>query len=144
MRKQIRFTGLGLLGASMMMAPQAIYAEQAATSFRIGGIVRTICKVEFSNPAPIVTAGVVEFGNMTELCNQRDGYRLIMHHPEGMEGARFEIGGREVELSSGTETVLVDSSHPSFRVSEARLELAGGDSDPTALYFRVEPRGSIY
>ncbi len=51
----------------------------------ISGRVPTICTVDAnlqatSNLAP----GVNSLGRLVELCNNREGYRLVLKHPSGM------------------------------------------------------------
>jgi len=121
----------------------AASAEPVSTAIQIRGVVPTICRVEFSQPAVASANGVVALGSMGQLCNQIGGYRVIMQHPSGMGAATVTIDGETVALSAGNETVLVDVDHPAERTSTVSINLAG-QALPGALSFRAEPKGATY
>ncbi len=118
--------------------------SEQSTTIGIRGIVRTVCRVEFNQASAPVSGDTVDLGRMTQLCNNIDGYRVIMQHPAGLGGATVSIDGIEAPLSSGTETILVDSSNPAFRTNDVRLHLASGAASQLSLAFRIEPKGAVY
>ena len=131
---------IALIGGLPTGAAQA----ESNTTIGIRGIVRTVCRVEFNQASAPVSGDTVDLGRMTQLCNNIDGYRVVMQHPAGLGGATVSIDGIEAPLSSGTETVLVDSTHPAFRTNDVRLHLAGADAGQLNLAFRIEPKGAVY
>lgn len=143
MRRKAAFTfGLCLLGAASF-APA--HADPHSATFRIVGTVSTICQIEFQSQAVTPGNDVVELGQVSELCNNEDGYRVIMQHPAGLQNAKIEIHGAMVPLSAGSETVIVDANEPDERIGQARLFLATGTAtELPMLSFRVEPKGPIY
>ena len=90
-----------------------------------------------------VSNGVVDLGSFSELCNNREGYRVVLQHPEGLN-ASVEVNGFAIPLSQGSETVIVDYNQPEYRTSHARLRLASNDLLMPTLGFRIEPKGAIY
>ncbi len=107
---------MGLAAATMLGAVLAGQAG-ASTSVTIGGRVRTICQVSVSSAVPVSDAEAHRYsGRMSELCNNVEGYQLILRHPQGLENASVELDGQRIALSSqSTQTVIVDSQHPAAR-----------------------------
>lgn len=137
--------GAMLVGLSIMILPAGTaQAEPSTTRINIRGIVPTICRVEFSQAAVATGEDRVDLGQMTQLCNNIEGYRVIVQHPAGLSGAHFSVDGVEAPLSSGTETVLVDSNDPAYRTSGVSLHLASASAELSALSFRIEPKGATY
>lgn len=132
--------GLAVAAAS---GAQAVAAQDAAVS--INARARTICTVELGFGAPAkYEAGFNYLGQMTELCNNVEGYRLVLDHPQGMVGAAILLDGQRIEIApSASRTVIVDSSQPAYQEREIGLELASGaDSLPMVIY--AEPKGMIF
>lgn len=142
LRKRL-FTIAAITTAACVADVSASAANSGDGRFQITGIVRTICRVNFSNPVAPQQDGHVDFGAMTQLCNSAEGYRLILMHPSGLSGAKFRIGNSEVLLNSGTETVLAEASVPTYRLANAELEL-GAQTELSTISFRMEPKGMVY
>ena len=142
MRKLPLLISALLLSASA--AAPVIAAAQERANFRITGIVRTICRLEFSGFGTPQSNGVIDFGAFTQLCNASSGYRVFMQHPANMAGAVLIIDGRAVPLSNGTETVIADENHANFRTSNAQLDVRGVNVPLTNLSFRIDPKGAVY
>ena len=124
---------------------QPLAAASERSQFRMSATVKTVCRGSFSSgtiAAP--EAGRLELGLFTQLCNSRTGFRIAMQHPTGLDGSHLTLGGRVIPLSVGTETIIVDYSGPAFRVEHATLVLADAADIPTALSFRVIPKGPVY
>jgi len=134
---------VGLLLSAGIAQPVAA-ANQESAQFRLSGIVRTVCRLEFSGFGTPQGQGLIDFGAFTQLCNARSGYRVTMQHPANMTGAVLMIDGRAVPLSSGTETVIADENHAAFRTSNAQLDVRGVAVPLTNLSFRIDPKGAVY
>lgn len=122
----------------------AALAAPSSTQIAIHGVVPTICRVQFANPVVQPEAGVLNLGNMSEFCNQGEGYRVVVRHPAGLQQAQFTVDGVAVPLSSGTETVLIDSNGPRVRNSQVLLTLGGSPVQLASLSFSAEPKGITY
>lgn len=129
---------------SVGAAVPAAAASQETASFRLSGIVRTVCRLEFSGYGTPQSDGVIDFGAFTQLCNAGSGYRITMQHPSNMTGAVLMIDGRAVPLSSGTETVIADENHAVVKTSNASLDVRGVGFPLTNLSFRIDPKGAVY
>ena len=68
--------------------------RQASASFSVGVIVRTICRVELSSTATVVSPTEIDLGEMTELCNDGQGYRVTLNTPAGLAGGTVMKIGR--------------------------------------------------
>lgn len=143
--KTIARPAIVLAALAVTMSPASAQSTMgpAGAGFSVGGIVRTICRVEVSNSSVSEGGDQVDFGNLYQLCNDRHGYRVILQHPEGMTGATFLVGGTEIPLSPGSETVIIERPGPSEISETGRLRLAGG-ATLTGVGFRIEPRGAVY
>ena len=78
-------TALCLLAAGL---PATAAAAPSRVTWTIQGTVSTICRLDFDRPvATEPNGGIVELGSYSELCNDRDGYRIVMQHPAGLQNA---------------------------------------------------------
>lgn len=114
----------------------------AASSFTVTGVVPTVCRASIDGDFSPLHAGLNDLGRITELCNDVDGYRLVLSHPAGVEDASMLIDGQQIAIEpDAVETVLVDSNVPADR--QRHLQLVLGDSVPdlTRLTIYAEPKG---
>jgi hypothetical protein len=131
---------LSALAALMLLAQPAV----AGTSINIAGRVATICRVSLDQPATMVESGEQKLGRLTELCNNVEGYRLVLVHPTGLEDAFIVLDGERISISAGaSRTVIVDSNQPAFRERELSLVLASG-AEPVAVIIEAQPKGMIF
>ncbi|MBX3561927.1 MAG: hypothetical protein KF780_08955 [Sphingomonas sp.] len=141
--KHLKLAAFAMIGALIAIGGQgAAFASSENASINIRGTVRTVCRVQFNQPT-VANGAVIQLGQMQQLCNNIDGYRVVMQHPAGLNGATVSVDGVETPLSSGNETILVDSNRPDFRTSEVSLNF-GDMAGPGALSFRIEPKGTLY
>jgi hypothetical protein len=120
-------------------------AFAGGVSVGIRGTVRTICRVEVGAAAvPAFQAGETGLGRMTELCNNVEGYRLILIHPAGLVDAFAVVDGQRVPLSStATQTIIVDSNQPAFRERDLGIILSSGQT-AMGLSLRAEAKGMMF
>jgi hypothetical protein len=133
----------GLVGSLMITGALPANATERA-NFRVSGIVHTVCRLDIAGSSSVRNTGFIDFGTFTQLCNAKSGFRVIMQHPTNMGGATLMIDGRAVPLSSGNETIIVDSSQPIFKVSDAQLDVRNTTTPVHSLSFRIEPKGAVY
>ncbi|MDY6922359.1 MAG: hypothetical protein SWI22_00170 [Pseudomonadota bacterium] len=122
-------------------------APAVAGSVNIGihGRVGTVCRVEVGGPpAPRFEIGETRLGRMKELCNNVDGYRLVLSHPVGLQDAWIVVDGQRIPISStSSTTVIVDSNSPAAREREVGIVLSS--ARPTLdLTLRAEAKGFIF
>lgn len=141
MRNSKIWIGSFCLAAATLATSLSAASESA--SFRMSGVVRTICRLEFPG-ATAPQADVIDFGSFYQLCNASGGYRVTMRHPSNMEGATLFWDGRAVPLSAGNETVIADENQAAVKYSDVRLDLRGVSAPVHSLSFRIDPKGSIY
>lgn len=116
----------------------------SASTVMITARVSTICRIDFAGSTPAtLPAGETPLGNMTELCNSADGYRLVLRHPSGMSDAWIVVDGERIPLSPSSETVLFDSNLPGYHQRAISIALAA-DVDASGLSFSAQPKGPIY
>ena len=131
------------LGLVLMMAMGV--PAQASNTIGISGRVKTVCTVDLAGgSASPSTNGEINLGLMTELCNNLGGYRLVLHHPAGLDQARLMISGQPVALRpNATSTVIVDQDRPTYR---QRQLLLVGAQDMTAMNLSLEaqPKGVVF
>lgn len=120
-------------------------AAASSVSIGINGRVGTVCRVEIGGaPAPRFEAGETSLGRMTELCNNVEGYRLVLSHPLGLQDAWMVVDGQRIPISStSTTTVIVDSNAPAARERELGIVLSSGAAT-LDLALRAEAKGMIF
>lgn len=132
-------------GVLFSLAAIMLLAEPAAAGpvFNITGRVATVCRVSLAGGGASVE-GEQMLGRLTELCNNVDGYRLVLLHPAGLEGAFVVLDGERIAISADeTRTVIVDSNRPAYRERDMTLVLAEG-SEPVAVNIEAQPKGMIF
>lgn len=137
-----RLTGVLLsLAASLLLAGQA----SAGPVINFMGRVPTVCRVSLAGTiAPDLGPGEQMLGRLTELCNNVEGYRLVLLHPSGLEDAFVVLDGARIPISANTtRTVIVDSNSPAYREHDLSLILAQ-DVGPVAVNIEAQPKGMIF
>lgn len=134
-------------GLLFSMAAITLLAEPAAAGpvINIMGRVATVCRVSLTGGGvPTVEPGEQMLGRLTELCNNVDGYRLVLLHPAGLEDAFVILDGERIAISANTtRTVIVDSNQAAYRERDLRLMLADG-AEPVAVNIEAQPKGMIF
>jgi len=138
---RLRTVGMALLASAAAASPVAA----DSVSIGITAHVRTICKVEVAAAAVSeLQSGETSLGRMTELCNNLEGYQLVLTHPAGLVDAWAVVDGVRVPISAaGTETVIVDSNAPAYRERSLGIILPSGQPN-LGLSLRAEAKGIIY
>ena len=131
-----------------LVAVTALYAlpasaRPASVEVRLSARVPTICRVEFPQSARSSDQGY-DLGTMSEFCNQPTGYRVVLRHPAGLSDARLIVGGSAIPLSSGSQTVVVDSDGPAIKSNAVMVEFGGAAPDVSQLSFAAEAKGATY
>jgi hypothetical protein len=121
-----------------------VYASSERAGFRLSAVVNTVCRLELPGTTAGASGQIIDFGSFYQLCNARNGYRVVMRHPANMEGATLFWDGRAVPISQGNETVIADENHAASKYSDVRLDVRGVDVPVNSLSFRIDPKGSVY
>lgn len=119
----------------------------AATNAGVGinARVPTVCTAELSlTQISMEGPGSRITGSLEELCNSVDGYRLVLSHPRGVQGAEVDLDGTSVPISAeATKTVLIDTNQPGYVTREFALIFAEReDIIPMSIY--AEPKGRAF
>lgn len=130
-----------LVAASMAIAIAPAQAANTGT-FAVMGIVPTVCRADINGDVSMLHQGVNDLGRITELCNDVDGYRLVLDHPTGLQGAYLLLDGQHIAIETDAgETVLVDSDVPAERERNLQLVLADAREHFVPLTIYAEPKG---
>jgi len=132
-------------GALLISMAAPLSAASQGGYVAINARVPTVCIVDVAfNNGLRLQAGLNQLGRMVELCNNVEGYRLILSHPSGMTGAAILIDGRRIAIEpSATRTVILDASHPAYEQRQLAIELAG-PADLASMTMYAEPKGAVF
>ncbi|MBD7941179.1 hypothetical protein [Brevundimonas guildfordensis] len=133
-------------GVLSSLAALMLLAEPAAAGpvIDIMGRVATVCRVSLAGGATPVEPGEQMLGRLTELCNNVEGYRLVLLHPAGLEDAYVVLDGERIAIAAdATRTVIVDSNRPAYRERDLALVLAEG-TEAVAVNIEAQPKGMIF
>jgi len=109
--------------------------------FRISGYVPVLCRVELATSMSVPDEdGIARLGVAREFCNAARGYRVLVNHPAGLEGAAVISEGVRIPLSPTGETVLTDSSHADIRQVELAVDLGDDPDKFRSIGVRIEAR----
>lgn len=142
MRKS--FLLLGTICFAATTLGSGVYAASERSGFRLSAVVNTICRLELPSASADANGQIIDFGSFYQLCNARNGYRVVMRHPANMEGAMLFWDGRAVPISQGNETIIADENHAASKYSDVRLDVRSVDVPISSLSFRIDPKGSVY
>lgn len=134
------------IALGLILACAATPAAQAEeVSVTILAHARTVCTADLSASAPArLEAGQTMLGSIRELCNDVEGYRIVLTHPRGLVGAAVMLDGQRVPIATdASETVIVDAPHDGQRQRQFGLELAEA-VDGLQLGLIAEPKGMTF
>ena len=124
--------------------PAFAFDADSSAVFRITGTVRTICRVQFDNASATIADDRVDFGRMTEFCNNAEGYTIVIDTPNQLAGATLYVDGVAKPLSASGTTVVVDSSVPNWQRRSISIDLEGNDPGTANVSFRAQAKGLVY
>lgn len=134
-------------GVAMSVVALMLMAQPAAAGpvINIMGRVATVCRVSLAGGSPVVANnGERDLGRLTELCNNVDGYRLVLLHPAGLEDAAVMVDGERIPISpDSTRTIIVDSNHADYRDRNLTL-LVADNSLSVPINIEAQPKGLIF
>jgi hypothetical protein len=132
------------LGGAMLLSTPSMAGQTSSASISIHAVAPTICRVEFNNTVVPVAGATVDLGQMTELCNDSQGYQVTLVTPPGLDGSQVILDGVPTALSADGRTLIVDSSTDAYRKRDIKLQLAAGSPLVTKVSFATAPKGEIY
>lgn len=113
----------------------------SSTTVRIQGFVPVLCRVNLSLDVGTVNDdGVAELGTAHEFCNAPRGYRVLVQHPDNLEGAAVIKDGERIPLSPGGETIISDVSHAAIRDVALAADLGADPQRFRSLSIRIEAK----
>ena len=134
-------------GMAMSVIALMLIAQPAAAGpvINIMGRVATVCRVSLAGGSPQVAEnGERDLGRLTELCNNVDGYRLVLLHPSGLEDAAVMVDGQRIPISpDSTRTIIVDSNHADYRDRNLTL-LVADNTLSVPVNLEAQPKGMIF
>ncbi|MCS6622541.1 hypothetical protein N0B44_06445 [Roseibacterium beibuensis] len=140
MTRKILAAAAALLTA--VAAPVPTFAsEPLSMTFKLRGTVPVACRVQL--PSAIATPdgdGIAQLGVAEEFCNAPRGYRVLILHPAGLEGAAILRDGVRIPLSPTGSTVLTDSRVPAIQQVALAVDLGDTPARFNRLMVRIEAR----
>lgn len=113
----------------------------SSTQIQINAFVPVICHVNLDIQVSAADdTGVANLGTASEFCNAPRGYRVLIQHPAGLEGAALISDGQRIPLSQSGETVITDVSHADIRKVALAADLGDEPSRFRSLSIRIEAR----
>ena len=139
----MRFSALALTLSVAFLSQGSAAAGEA--DIGISARARTVCTASFVQPLPTsLAAGASNRGRAENLCNNLEGFQLILEHPRGLQNARIILDGTVVTLSeTASSTVVLDSPHPVYAEHDLTV-LVSAQQASSAFELRAEARGQIF
>jgi hypothetical protein len=137
--KAILVAAIGITGIQAAAA-----AGNSEKSFSIHGQVSTICHAELIDPNPLASGDQVDIGQISELCNNADGYVVTLTYSPDLGGKTLIIDQKNITLSPTGETVVFESSNPDIRNHHVSLVVNDTDFSKYNLGVHISPRGQVF
>ncbi|MBN8551623.1 MAG: hypothetical protein J0L52_01850 [Caulobacterales bacterium] len=116
--------------------------NSASSVIRLQAFVPVICRVRLNTDVGSPDAqGLVALGTAHEFCNAPSGYRVMIQHPQDLQGAAIISDGERIPLSASGETLLTDSPHADLRTVRLSADMGDEPNRFRSLSVRIEPRG---
>jgi len=138
-----RATAAGALVALVLPAASPSFAASDSLSFKVTGIVPTICRAEFASSVVPIAGQTTDLGSISEVCNDWEGYRVTLITPPGVAGSAI-LDGTTIPLAANGQTVIVDSNSDADRERHLKLQLAAGSAPIAPVKLTTTPKGVIY
>ena len=136
---------LGFLTLALAVpAASPTFAGAGSASFTIHAVVPTICRVEYDGGIAPVAGQTTDLGQITELCNDADGYQVVLVTPAGLTGSAAILDGTTIPLAANGQTVIVDSNSDAFKKQDLKIQLAASAPAFGTVQFATTPKGAIY
>jgi hypothetical protein len=98
-------------------------AGQDTFSLDIQGFVPVICRANVSATQVPSEAGQVSIGQLSQFCNDPNGYQVWIDYSPSLADASVSIDGRQVSLSQAGSTLISTSNKPSVEQHDLGLNL---------------------
>jgi hypothetical protein len=138
--------GTVIATATLGLSTAPVGAEPGRSQISVSGRVAVICRARLSGSV-VPTSDRVALGQLTELCNDSSGYRVIMDYPAALEGARIVVDGAEQTLTGEGQIILVDSPVSAYKVRNLELDLSSLSPEARQstlnIAFRAVPRRGV-
>jgi hypothetical protein len=125
-------------GAALALSLAASAPAFAETGIGLGGQAQLVCSAGMAGGASAASGAAVDLGQLTEFCNDPDGFDVWIDYPASLAGAVLVVDGRSLPLTSAG-TVRVSHATQAAQAS-VTLALDGAPSSgPTSLTVRMAP-----
>src|SRR5579872_826090 len=131
------FAVIAALALAVPLSPAL--ASGVGRTFTIDGVVHTVCRAQLDGAASVVSPSEVDLGQMTELCNDGQGYQVVLNTPAGVAGQVVIDGAPPIQVAADGHTLIVNCDTDMFRHRELKLELAAGSPIVTSVSFTTSP-----
>lgn len=135
MKKIACITAVALVAA----IPGAALAVQGTVN--LTAIVPVVCNVQFESGSMAADpSGLVQLGNVRELCNSSSGYRLMVDYQPGtLVGAQIQLGQQTIVLDGHGSAVLTNSPLPGNQTRPIAILPGQSGFDTSSFSLRVVP-----
>jgi hypothetical protein len=126
--------------AAMACAASEASAEDAAYRIDIVGTVPVICGVQSSEiSADMANPSNVDLGQLSEFCNDPNGYEVWADYAPGVGSASINVDGKLVPLSSTGSTLIGSSRTAARQTRRLGLDLGEDRQRLTTISMRIVP-----
>lgn len=109
----IRKTIAAAAAISLLAANAALAAAPSGTSsytLQISGFVPVICHAQLPETATPAQAGQVSLGQLSEFCNNGNGFEVWVDYSPSLAGDTLMVDGKQIKLTSAG-SVRIDKSN---------------------------------
>ena len=110
---------VGLLAS----APAHAATPEATFNLQITGFVPTVCNAQLSTSTAPSQAGTVSLGDMSEFCNNANGYQVWVDYSPTLAGDTLQVGDQTITLTSSGSALIDASSTPNISTKSVSLNV---------------------
>ena len=127
-----RFIALAALctlfaGSASATAPSAL-TDQSSFTLELRGYVPVICNAQVNAAQVTPQAGQVELGQLSEFCNNANGYEVWIDYSPSLAGASLVVDGQTVNLTDAGSARISHLDHAAIASHDLALDLPSADT----------------
>lgn len=125
--------------AAALLVLTASPVGAASGQISLSAVAPVVCNISLSGTPLVERAGVVRLGDVRELCNTPNGYRIqVAYAPGTLIGATLTLGSDQVLLDGSGLAIVSDTNQAGYRTRALTISAPDQELDTSGLDLRIQ------